>query len=100
MLILFALDCVYLKPSFFIRGFDPILFRWYFLLLKTSKTPFEKCNEFAVLKWSWEVFIKSAPLPIFIPPGETQNKLPFSDKDIGLFIKLPFDEDTPTITFL
>ena len=53
-----------------------------------------------MLKWIWEVFIKSAPLPIFIPPGETQNKLPFSDKDIGLFIKLPFDEDTPTITFL
>ena len=100
MLILFGLDCVYLKPSLFIRGFEFNWLRWYFLLLKTSKTPFEKCNEFAVLKWSWEVFIKSAPLPIFIPPGETQNKLPFSDNDIGLFIKLPFDEDTPTITFL
>jgi len=46
------------------------------------------------------MFIKSAPFPIFIPPGETQNKFPFSDKDIGLFIKLPFREDTPTITFL
>ena len=46
------------------------------------------------------MFIKSAPFPIFIPPGETQNKFPFSDNEIGLFIKLPFDEDTPTITFL
>jgi hypothetical protein len=46
------------------------------------------------------MFIKSAPFPIFIPPGETQNKFPFSDKDIGLFIKLPFREDTPIIKFL
>ena len=53
-----------------------------------------------MLKWSWEVFIKSAPLSKLMPPGETQNKLPFLDKDIGLFIKLPLDEDTPTITFL
>ena len=70
------------------------------MLLKTSKTPFEKSNGLEVLKWSWEVFIKSAPLSKLMPPGETQNKFPFSDKDIGLFIKLPLDEDTPTITFL
>ena len=74
-------------------------FRWYLLSLKTLKIFPENRSESEVEKFKFFALTKFAPFSIFNPYGETQKRLALFSNFIGLFIKVPLLEETPTIIF-
>ena len=67
--------------------------------MKTLKIFPEKRSESEVEKFKFFALTKFAPFSIFNPYGETQKRLALFSNCIGLFIKVPLLEETPTIIF-